>query len=241
LSNLNYLFAQPDYIDGFDKENSIYIYPVKLKDYDKFQDLSKILYISKNHFGENEYPLLALLFMARDSLGIGLENLITNLSELFSLITNKKAQFITGKVEGFLLDDNNFISVHNYEDIRKIIMKQNLMFEQKVYKNPKVQEWANKVLESKSKNQPKIGMEEILTTVSVFTGKHYWDLENYTIYQIYSEFYRIRKLKSYDISAMARSHGADVEIDDFAEDLDIYKNPYDSLFVNSDKLNKFNK
>jgi hypothetical protein len=240
--SLNYLFAQSDYIDGIDKEHPVSICPIKLKDYEDFQNCSKLLYISKNHFGENNAPLLALLFRARESLEITYEDLVDTLCKLFSLTTHKEVKFVTGdKVEGFLIDNINLIGIHNYDIVRQIIMKQNLMFEQKVYRNKLVQEWANKVLESKGKNQPKIGMEEIITTVSSFTGKHYWDLENYTIYQIYSDFYRIRKIKSYDTTTMARSHGADIEVSDFAEDLDIYKNPYDSLFVSSDKLNKFNK
>ena len=114
------------------------------------------------------------------------------------------------------------------------------MFEQKIYKNKIVQEWAMQVIESKMKDRAKIGMEEMITTVSIFTGKHYWDLEKYSIYQIYSEFYRIRKSKAYDFSMMAACQGAKVDNIDFAEDLDIYKNPYDDLFVSNDKLNKFN-
>jgi hypothetical protein len=239
--SLQYLFAQNDYIDGIDKKTPIIIHPIKLLAYNKFQDCSKLLYVSKNHFADTNYSLLELLFLARESLEISYEDLINKLCQLFSLVTHKEVIFVTDKYEGFLIDNINLIHVNNYDAIREIIMKQNLMFEQKVFKNKKVQEWANKVIEAKTKNQPKIGMEEIITTVSTFTGKHYWDLQNYTIYQIYSDFYRIRKMKSYDTTTMAKSHGADIEIDDFAEDLDIYKNPYDSLFVSKNKLSNLNK
>jgi hypothetical protein len=235
--SLQYYFAQPDYIDNLGE-----VYPVKLKDYDKFHKYSKILYISKNHFSDTNISLLNLIFSNVESLGFTMEELIISLENLFSLVLKKTTKLNTLENRcWFQTEDSKVINVLNYDMIRSIIMKQNLMFEQKVFKNKKVQEWANTVLEAKSKNQPKIGMEEIVTTVASFTGKHPWDLENYTIYQIYSEFYRIRKLKSFDVLSMARSHGADIEVDDFAEDLDIYKNPYDSLFVSSDKLNKFNK
>jgi hypothetical protein len=250
MKSLKNIFNKPILVEGVGS-----IYPVKLKDYDDFEETSDLLYISRNHFASNDIPLLALMFGSASQLlkldktieeeftpEEAINKLLDKFIKLFSIVTNSEVSFISGNnMEGFLIGISGFISTHNYDIVREIIMRQNLMFEQKVFKNKKVQEWANKVLETKSKNQPKIDMEEMLSTVSIFTGKHYWDLENYTIYQIYSDFYRIRKMKSYDVSAMARCQGHDIEIDDFAEDLDIYKNPYDDLFVDSGKLNKYAK
>jgi len=289
LNTLNNIFNEPIEIDGVSEDNPIKIYPIILSDYEKFQELSKILYISKNHFPDTDFPLLGLIFQLRESLQMSYENLIATFEKLFSMVTKEDVKFVSNnKIEGFVLinkqneidrldiffeklllllekiekkitcnkeiknekhnseckenDLSNFniITINNYDLIREVVMKQNLMFEEKVYKNEKVREWAKKTLEAKSKNQPKIGIEEVITTVSTLTGKHYSDLKKYSIYQIYSDFYRIRKGKAYDISITARCQGADIEVEDFAEDLDIYKNPYDGLFVDSNKLNKIN-
>jgi len=102
-------------------------------------------------------------------------------------------------------------------------------------------DWAQKALKAKQKNASKILMEDIITTVSVGTGKNYSDLENYTIYQIYSDFYRLRKMVEYDTNVQFKCVGADLKLDDYAEDLDIFHNPYDDLFVSSDKLGGLNK
>ena len=289
MNTLNNIFNEPIEIDGVSEDNPIKIYPIILSDYEKFQELSKILYISKNHFPDTDFPLLGLIFQLRESLQMSYENLIATFEKLFSMVTKEDVKFVSNnKIEGFVLinkqneidrldiffeklllllekiekkitcnkeiknekhnseckenDLSNFniITINNYDLIREVVMKQNLMFEEKVYKNEKVREWAKKTLEAKSKNQPKIGIEEVITTVSTLTGKHYSDLKKYSIYQIYSDFYRIRKGKAYDISITARCQGADIEVEDFAEDLDIYKNPYDGLFVDSNKLNKIN-
>jgi hypothetical protein len=243
MEKLKYIFAQPNYIDGFDKDNPIVIYPVRLKDYDKFTEVSHLLYISKNHFEENEYPLLALVFMCMQQLNLTQEEIIKKLEDTFSIVTRKEVIFVSDekhKIEGFIIDGKNIITVQNYEQVREIIMKQNLMFEQKVYKNKLVQEWANKVLESRAKNSAKISIEDIITTVSVYKGKSYDELMNYTIYQLYADFYRIRKMKQYDTSTLFATVSTEkFSIEDFAEEINMFKSPYDDLFVDSSKLNKF--
>ena len=241
MEKLKYIFAQPDYIDGIDKKNPICIYPVRLKDYDKFIEVSHLLHISKNHFEENEYPLLVLVFMCMQQLNLTQEELIKKLEDTFSIVTRKEVKFITNdNFEGFVIDNTNIITTQNYEQMREIIMKQNLMFEQKVYKNKLVQEWANKVLESRSKNSSKISIEDIITTVSVYKGKDYEELIEYTIYQLYADFYRIRKMKKYDTDTLFATVSAEkFTIEDFAEEINMFKSPYDDLFVSSDKLNKF--
>jgi len=243
MAELKYIFAQPDYVEGIDGDNPICIYPVRLKDYDKFSEVSHLLHISKNHFEETEYPLLMLVFMCMPQLNLTQEELIKKLEDTFSIITRKDVKFISDektKIEGFVVDNTNIITTQNYEQIRDIIMKQNLIFEQKVYKNKLVQEWANKVLESRSKNSSKITMEDIITTVSVYKGKDYCDLIEYTLYQIYADFYRIRKMKKYDTDTLFATVAEKVTIEDFAEEINMFKSPYDDLFVDSSKLNKLN-
>ena len=241
MEKLKYIFAQPDYIDGINKDNPICIYPVRLKDYDKFIEVSHLLHISKNHFEENDNPLLVLVFMCMQQLNLTLEEMIKKLEDTFSIVTRKDVKFVSNdNFEGFVVNNTNIITTQNYEQIREIIMKQNLMFEQKVYKSKLVQEWANKVLESKSKNSAKISIEDIITTVSVYKSKNYEELIEYTLYQIYADFYRIRKMKKYDTDTLFATVSTEkVSIEDFAEEINMFKSPYEDLFVSSDKLNKF--
>jgi hypothetical protein len=167
---------------------------------------------------------------------------IEKFKKLFSIVINNEVKFISqDKVEGFLIGEKGFISIHNYDVVREIIMKQNLIFEQKIYKTELMNKWAQKALKAKQKNAPKISMEDIITTVSVGCSKNYSDLENYTIYQIYSDFYRLRKLMSYDTNVQFKCVGADLTLEDYAEDLDLFHNPYDDLFVSADKLGGLNK
>jgi len=242
VNNLKYLFAQPDYIEGIGN-----VYPIQLKDYDQFQECSNILYISKNHFAETDTPLLALIFLSVEHLGYKPDDLILIFEKLFSLVlrktvllhsNNENIWFQTkNKLE---TEDNTIINFFNYDELRSTIMKQNLMFEQKIYKNKLIQEWANKVLVSRSKNSAKISIEDIITTVSVYKSKNYEELMEYSIYQIYADFYRIRKMKKYDTDTLFATVVEKITIEDFAEEINMFKSPYDDLFVSSDKLNKLN-
>lgn len=237
MSSLKYIFAQPDYIETVGN-----IYPIRLKDYEIFQECSKILYISRNHFVETDIPLLNLIFLSSEYLGFSIENLIKIFEDLFSLaLRDEVSIYIEDDIFYFKSKNNKIINTLNYDKIRSIIMKQNLMFEQKVYKNPKVQEWANKAIEAKAKDSPKISIEDIITTVSIYKGVSYYDLMEYTIYQIYADFYRIRKLKKYDADIIFATVSDEITIEDFAEEVNLFKNPYDDLFVNKDKLSKLNK
>jgi len=225
--------------------NEMNIYPVIIEDYSKFQNLTRLLYICKDNFTENEIPLLDLIVLylisdetTDEQLEINRKLRTDELCKLFSLIIKKQFKYKReNEVTEFISDDGkSIINCNNYDGIRQLIMYQNLMFEQKIYKNKLVAEWAEATLKAKMKNQPKIGMEEMLTTISVKAHKHYWDLNKYSIYQIYSDFYRIRKDKNYDTGVMAQMQGGTNEVEDFAEQLDLYKNPYDSVFVDDKKM-----
>lgn len=220
------------------KLNMFTINPITMQDYDKFQEVNSLLYFTKDHFqfDNEEYKLLDMIvFVVEEHEKY---KRIRDLETLFSLIIKKDIVYY-GKEDCYFFistDEKNIIHRENYDEIRKIVMRQNIMFEPRIYKNKIVQEWAELTLQAKMKNQPKITIEDMITTISTFTGKHYWDLEKYTIYQIYSEFYRIRKFKNFDGAFMLRSQGADVPIEDFGENLELYKNPYDSIFVDNSKL-----
>jgi len=236
--------------DIFDKPTFIKdageIYPAKVKDFDEFSENSGLLYISKNHFDSKvqQYPLFDLIIASCATLGFSFEDITDKFCKLFEIVTHKKVSI--GELKEkliFIIGENNFINSDNYEEVRKEIMRQNLIPEAKVYKNELTRKWAEKVLKAKQKNAPKISLEDIITTVSVGCCKHYSDLENYTIYQIYSDFYRLRKMIQFDSDVHYRCVGADIKFEDYATDIssDLYHNPYDDLFVSADKLGGLNK
>lgn len=236
--SLKHIFGKPKYVESVGN-----IYPIRLKDWEEFEENCKPLLITKKHFQiEEDFPLLDLvIFGLRD------EQVIKNLEVVFKLALRVKQVTFTYNEEYycFIINENSIIHSGNYEEVRKIILEQNLLFEPKVYKDPLMQKWAEKVLETRRKNAPNITLEDKISTVAALNGKHYWDLEEYTIYQLEMEFARICAVKNYDAQShlFARDYvnPADIKLDHFAEKIDMFKNPYDDLFKSKDKLKNINK
>jgi hypothetical protein len=234
--NLNNLFGEPFFINGIGG-----IYPIRLIDWEKFESVVPVLLQSEKHFQINgEFPLLDILIR-----GIGDQVIIDSLEIIFRLtLRNENVRFVTYDVDKykFLIDEENSITPDNFPLIRNVIMQQNILFEPKIYKNPEVQKWAEKVLASRGKNAPNITIEEMITTVSVFKGKDYCELKDYTIYQLRSDFHRICKIEEYRTQSMVFANPyADLshfKLDHFAEKIDMYKNPYDDVFKEQSSMKK---
>ncbi|KAA9007387.1 hypothetical protein F4V43_02550 [Paenibacillus spiritus] len=226
----NLIFGRPDYIEGVGL-----VYPIRLKDYDRFQEVSSVLYYSKKHFGE-EYDSFYLLDLI--VLGLREDSIIHSLQDIFRIVCrNPDVTFywVSDSEYGFKIDENHEINRSNYEIVRAVIMHQNIMIEQRVYKSKLAQEWAEKALKAKSKNGVKILFEDIVSTVSVYTGKHYWDLENYTIYQLQTDYHRINKLKEYDTSIQIMCVSGKGNLGHFSEHVDLFKDPYDDVFIDKEQ------
>lgn len=247
MGSLQHIFAKPEYIEGINKDNPIILYPIILDDYDKFEQNSNLLYLSKDQFIKSEIPLFLLLLVSHEQIvqdaedGKTLEKLITQFSDMFSLITKEQVTFIAdGDDSGFLIDDTNMISAQNYDKIRKAIMYQNLMFEPKVYEDPIVQEWVDKKLKVMQRQSGKITLEDMITTVKNYDGLTYEQIMKQSIYQLYSDFYRIGSIMGFWQSSLFSTVSSEkIKIEHFAAAINVRKSPYDVL-VDSDKLNSLN-
>jgi hypothetical protein len=234
--SINNLLGEPYFIEGIGD-----VHPVKLIDWDKFEKNASPLLLTKDHLvtENDDEPLLDRLI-----LGLRDENIVNSLCTIFNIaLKSEKITFIYDGFRCFFSNENKqFIDSDNYEKIRDIIIQQNILIVPKVYKNKEVQKWAERVLVARGKNAPNITMEEMLSTVSVFTGKHYWDLKDYTIYQLRSDFNRICKIKEYESQSMLFANPyADLskfKMEHFAEKIDMYRNPYDDVFKDKGQMKK---
>lgn len=220
-----------------------YIYPVKLKNWDKFEINLNPIILGKDHIPLNidgDFSLLDRLF----ALGRQDQSVFENMCKVFNIVSNsQKYELIVGDKDYLFINENNqIIDRENYDEIRRVILYQNILFEPKIYKNPTIKKWAEKVLITRAKNAPDITLEDKISTISVFTGKHYWDLAEYTMYQINYDFGRIRKIKNYDTQTIAFANPyadhSKMKIEDFAENINMYENPYDGIFKEKSKLSK---
>lgn len=230
------IFQKPTKVKGLG-----FVYPVKLKDWDEFEENVTPIMYSKNHIPiEEDLPLLDRLILLRD------EKIIESLCAIFNLVfrCNEFRIVIEENNYGFVNENKQIIFNLNYEELRNIILHQNILFEPKIYKTPALQKWAEKVLQARGKNSPNVTIEDMLSTLSVMSGKHYWDLGEYSIYQLRYDFNRICKIKNFESQSImfANPHAdlSKVKIEHFAENIDMYENPYDGLFKEKNTLGKIN-
>lgn len=242
------IFSKPILIEGIG-----HIFPIQMKHYDEFMDMANLITISINHFDvkeeyKNEVKLLDLLILHLSQFENRYEK-FEEMSKLFSIVLRKKVNYFFNEEEFifYLYSENDkneldsIITRDNYDEVRHVIMKQNLLFEPKVFKSKIKQEWAEMVLKARAKNSIDMGIEDMITTIAAVSGKHYWDLDNYTIYQIKAEFARIGKLKSFDTNLALIGHSDKISNMHFAEKTDIHENPYDTIFVENKTINKLEK
>jgi len=243
--SLQNIFGNPVQLEGYDKNHPLNIYPVLLEKYDAFSDISKFLYVSKNNFAETDIPLLQLVLMVHKELGETFESLIDKMCKALEMVTKSPVGFMDGKdMFAFVVNNENYITIANYDEVRKTIMEQNLIHEPKVYKDPLVQEWANKVLQARQKKQGKTTLEDMITTVKAYQGITYEHIAKQTVYQLYADFYRICKIMNFEQSSLfATVSSKEISIEYFAQSIDLFEesNPYKDLFVSSNKLNKLNQ
>lgn len=227
--SLQNIFQVPEKVDGFGE-----VFPIRLKEWDKFESSVQPFLLSKNHLtvsSEDDYPLLDRLVY-----GLQSEEILNLLCNVFNLISRTDSFTFHSDEQGYFFYNNEkqIVDNQNFDQIRMIILKQNILFEPKIYKSEAVKRWAEKVLKARQKNSPNVTIEDMLSTVSVLSGKHYWDLAEYSIYQLKYDFNRACKIKTFDSQSMmlANPYGdfSKMKLEHFAENIDMYENPYDGLF-----------
>jgi hypothetical protein len=241
--SVKYIFGLPEFIEGIGK-----IYPIQMKYYDDFMNAANIICLSYDHFNlveikkaykTEDIKLFDLLILTASQSEDG-ELAFLNLSKIFSYVLRKEV-FFSENLICFITNDGESINRFNYDQFREVVMNQNLLFTPKVYKNKKIQEWAEKVLKTRAKNSLDSTIEDMISTIAVISGKDYDTLANYSIYQIRQEFNRIMKIESYRNAIAFRCAGDDkTKIEHFAEIIDMFKNPYDDIFKEKNTMKNIN-
>ncbi|MCA1021646.1 hypothetical protein [Halobacillus litoralis] len=237
MSNLKDILGQPKKVFNIGD-----IYPVKIKDYEDFVIHSTFLRFSKKHFtndttGFTLFELVTALTLQDDSISQSFLNMLNT-------VTHKEFHYHKEpeKAAKFVSEDGSELNNENFDFFREIVMKQNLIYEEKVYKNATVKKWADKVLAARAKNSVNMTMEDMISVVKVFGNESYEDIAEYTIYQLEHTFQRILKIEDYRRTIQFMCAGDDKsKLNPFVEKIDLYKNPYDDIFKSKDKLSTLDK
>lgn len=231
MSKLNSILGEPRIV-----ENVGLIYPVKVRDWEEFEQYSAVFQFKKGHFTkeENDDTLLETIFKQGDPM------LIAVLIEALSIVLKIDKELISpyvnkGKI-GFVLggaDSDNYIDQYNFDEVKQVILEQNLLIEPRVFKNKMFEEAANKWLEVQSRDGISVTLEDKLSTVAVWYAKRPSDFLDYSYYEFEAIFQRICQFQEFSSQSImfANPHAdfSNMKFIHFAESINLRKDPYEGF------------
>ncbi|MFK3936686.1 hypothetical protein ACI2JA_04110 [Alkalihalobacillus sp. NPDC078783] len=214
------------------------IYPLKVKDYITFSTLYEpVLMMNYQHFNKeksvdpDEPSLLELI--CEESANDSYDTLLKILNEIFKLALRKD---VTGKRKDvanaiFKTEEGGIIHEGNYDDVRKVIMAQNLLFDPPQFKSKFKQRYFEGWLKSREGKGANITYHNYVTAVTALGGYLPEQVMDMNVYQLRSLFAQFEEIEQYRRLSHIIGHG-DVPERHFAEVSDITKSPYDGFLKN---------
>lgn len=217
-----------------------HIYPVKLLEWDSFVKLASKFLMTSDLFLRRRLSLsenIKLFDFITINAIVSSEDGYSGLKEmeqLFSIVFRKEVKVgMRGKMSKqevfFMVDKKGIIDRNNYEEVRKIIMEQNLLFDPVVAKNEKSQKIIDNAIERMRGDKPPMDIEAMVVIVSMFKKI---DINEITYYQLRADFEMFSKIEQNRAIPIYRVNGAEIDLINLTQEMDIHKNPYgmDVLF-----------
>lgn len=129
-----------------------------------------------------------------------------------------------------------FSSEKNFMSCRALIMDMNMISEDEVAEDKKVQEFIEKSRRVRQRSVEKQTVYDILSSIVVGTGYSYESLADMTVFQIYLTYYRIGAMKTYDTMTLFATVSSDVKIDAWNKSIDLFEKQTAGI-----KASEFNK
>lgn len=230
------------------------IYPTKVSEYKIFQKYSKYIMFSKAHYGvPSDYKDSLLrcsiyynIMVLRGDNNSNEDNteylniVFEELEELFSLVCREQIKFsfidntynFINKNSEVIIDENNF------DTIRKVLLKLNMIFEPKIYESELERKWEEKAMIARSKKNTSFDFVDIITIVSCSASKSYKDIYEQNIIQLYSDYFRCINTENSRTTSIFQSVDSKYKGSNFADSMVgfLFKNPYEGIWKDKSSL-----
>jgi hypothetical protein len=215
------LLDNPCRIDNVD------IYPIKVAKWKKFQKYISYLIMSREHYKITEdQPFLQCIIVNMmqvynnkeypqdDNLKLQLINYIfKQLCDMFSIVTRTTITYENNSELGdCFVNHDKKILIHekNFDTIRQVILKQNILFEPIIYKSKLKEKWAQSVARGRAKKNKGLSLAEMISIVREGLKISYEEINELNIFQLYVDFYRHDNTKIYEtITLLKTTYGMD--------------------------------
>lgn len=227
--------------------------PVRLMDWEKFIPVAYEMLRLNNELLRKrlkldesvllyDYVLEYMIKMSEERFGQEGSFALVLISSVFSLCYRLPVEPMLQKKDGdvnlvFKIGDNDedLITRDNYEEIRAIIMEQNLIFEPIVAPNKKSQDIIDKAIERKRSSGSNV--ETNIESMIILVSKSRPVTEDYTYYQLQADYEMVLRLEQSRAIPTYRAVGADIDPIELGAILSIHEDPYsfEKMFRKNDR------
>lgn len=239
-----------DYLGMSDEVKGVKLFPVKVLQWEEFLEVAQLFLPHGYDFLKHRLKaspevklfdfLIAIIMDEIITSNNGSHSLLLDFQKLLEIITRQK---VTGQVNlktcdlWFELEDGTRIDRDNYDEIRQVVMRQNLIFEPIIAPDEYSQKLIDNAIAVLSKKGTPSDLEAMICAVCNCKGVSASEMENYTYYQLRADFEMSQRLDYSRAIHVYRSQGATIDPPNIAEELSIHENPYgrERLFKRSDR------
>ena len=227
--------------------------PVRLMDWEKFIPVAYEMLRLNNELLRKrlkldesvllyDYVLDYMIKMSEERFGQEGSFALVLISSVFSLCHRLPVEPMVQKKDGevnlvFKIGDNDedLITRDNYEEIRAMIMEQNLIFEPIIAPNKKSQDIIDKAIERKRSSGSNV--ETNLESMIILVSKSRPITEDYTYYQLQADYEMVLRLEQSRAIPTYRAVGADIDPIELGAILSIHEDPYsfEKMFRKNDR------
>ena len=227
--------------------------PVRLMDWEKFIPVAYEMFRLNNELLRKrlkldesvllyDYMIDYMIKMAEERFGQEGAFALVLISSVFSLCYRLPVEPMMQKKDGeisivFKIGDNenDLITRHNYEEIRTVIMEQNLIFEPIIAPNKKSQDAIDKAIERKKSTGGNV--ETNIESMIILVSKSRPVTEDYTYYQLQADYEMVLRLEQSRAIPTYRAVGADIDPIELGAILSIHEDPYsfEKMFKKNDR------
>lgn len=236
------------------------LYPIKVNQYKEFTQYINYFLFSKKHYGiENKVNLFEYTIainISRIKNNYSTQNkevsntdciiaVTEELGRAFSIICREEiyvdnyALQETGEI--VFINKNKTICINkgNYEIVRQVVLKQNVIVEPKIFEDEIERKLAEKYLKAQSKNNKGVsGLGEMANVVSCATGKTYEQLYEQNVMQLYVDYYRCINTENYRTTALFRTVDSKVKVTNYSQEVisQLFKDPYEGMWKDRSQI-----
>ena len=237
-----------DYLGRYEEVGGIKLYPVRVLDWEEFQPLSSQFLLYGYDFldyrlGADENTLLFDLMISiitNDILNGSREQCqaLKNFERMFSIVVRNKCELMLDKsgndwwIEFEDDGEKKKINRGNYDELRDVIMRQNLIHEPLIVEDKYSQELIDKQIQTLSRGGSKSDLESMIAYVCNLKGIDANEMSDYSYYRLRCDVEMWQRIETNRAIHIYRSQGAKVNTINEFKEFDCHKNPFgwDSLF-----------